>query len=46
MKKDIEKQCNKSWHVFNDGQEKPCQCGKIESFHEYIYKLTKKQNDT
>lgn len=24
--------CNENWHVFNDGTDKPCQCGVKKKF--------------
>ena len=34
-----EDKCNKNWHIYNNGMDKPCQCGKKKSFNEEINKL-------
>lgn len=32
------KKCNKDWHVYNDGSDKPCECGKTKSFDDEVDK--------
>ena len=49
-KKEDDKKCNENWHIFNNGDDKPCQCGEIKSFNEYIGLMVieklRTQNDT
>jgi len=44
MKQKIEggKKCNENWHIFLD-KDKPCQCGKIKNFTEYVLSMAKKK---
>ena len=31
--------CNENWHVFNNGSDKPCQCGKTDSWDNFVKRM-------